>query len=130
MLSFKRMLCSFTVVIVTTTTAVLAADAGTDTNAVPGAKIASKDSYLAGVTAEMKKTWPHNRIINIVAHGHSVPAGYSVTPRVDTFNAYPHLLHVAEKSASQRRDQRHRNRERRGTVGTGRGALRARRARA
>ena len=82
MLSFKWMLCTFTVVIVTSATAVLAADGGTDTNAVPGAKIAPKDSYLAGVSAEMKKTWPRNRIVNIVAHGHSVPAGYFVTPRV------------------------------------------------
>ncbi len=31
--------------------------------------------------------------MNIVCHGHSVPAGYFRTPVVDTFNAYPHLLH-------------------------------------
>src|SRR4029079_14809384 len=55
------------------------------------------DSYLAGVSAEMNKTWPRNRIVNIVAHGHRAPARYFSTPRVDTFNAYPHLLHVALK---------------------------------
>jgi lysophospholipase L1-like esterase len=33
-----------------------------------------------------------------VCHGHSVPAGYFVTPTVDTFNAYPHLFHLALKS--------------------------------
>jgi lysophospholipase L1-like esterase len=32
-----------------------------------------------------------------VCHGHSVPAGYFVTPTVDTFNAYPHLFHLALK---------------------------------
>jgi lysophospholipase L1-like esterase len=38
-----------------------------------------------------------NRTITIVCHGHSVPAGYFKTPVVDTFNAYPHLLHLALK---------------------------------
>jgi len=97
MLSFKWIVCSLTMVIVTAATSVLAAEAGTDTNAVAGAKIAPKDSYLANVSAEMKKTWPHNRIVNVVAHGHSVPAGFFVTPKVETFNSYPHLLHVALK---------------------------------
>jgi len=31
--------------------------------------------------------------VHIVCHGHSVPAGYFATPLVDSFNAYPHLLH-------------------------------------
>jgi len=37
--------------------------------------------------------WPRNRMVHVVCHGHSVPAGYFRTPVVDTFNAYPHLLH-------------------------------------
>ena len=41
----------------------------------------------------MHTHWPNNRTINIVCHGHSVPAGYFATPFVDTFNAYPHILH-------------------------------------
>ena len=45
------------------------------------------------VVAALKATWPGNRTVNIVCHGHSVPAGYFKTPVVDTFNAYPHLLH-------------------------------------
>jgi acyl-CoA thioesterase I len=45
----------------------------------------------------MQVEWPENRTINIVVHGHSVPAGYFKTPVVDTFNAYPHLLHRALK---------------------------------
>ncbi len=53
----------------------------------------SKDSYLEALSIELNKTWPDNRTINIVYHGHSVPAGYFKTPIVDTFNAYPHLLH-------------------------------------
>lgn len=56
-------------------------------------KVANKASYLAGVSGALKKRWPRNRIINIVCHGHSVPAGFFKTPVVDTFNAYPHLLH-------------------------------------
>lgn len=54
-------------------------------------------TYLAGMIAELEKPWPRNRIVTVVAHGHSVPAGYFVTPKVDTFNAYPHLLHVGLK---------------------------------
>jgi lysophospholipase L1-like esterase len=49
--------------------------------------------YLSGVVAELTRQWPANRTVNIVCHGHSVPAGYFRTPVVDTFNAYPHLLH-------------------------------------
>lgn len=54
-------------------------------------------TYLAGVCTELKAKWPRNCTVNIVCHGHSVPAGYFKTPVVDTFNAYPHLLHVGLK---------------------------------
>lgn len=60
--------------------------------------IADKSTYLAEVIANLKTHWPENRLSNIVCHGHSVPAGYFATPMVDTFNAYPHLLHQALKS--------------------------------
>ncbi|TFH03870.1 MAG: SGNH/GDSL hydrolase family protein [Spirochaetales bacterium] len=46
----------------------------------------------------MQREWPDNRTVTIVCHGHSVPAGYFATPVVDTFNAYPHLLHRELKS--------------------------------
>ncbi len=49
-------------------------------------------TYLADVVTQLQKQWPANRIVNIVCHGHSVPAGYFKTPRVDSLNAYPHLL--------------------------------------
>lgn len=54
---------------------------------------ANRADYLAGVVEMLKQHWPDNRTVNIVCHGHSVPAGYFATPVVDTFNAYPHLLH-------------------------------------
>ncbi|MDD6032585.1 MAG: SGNH/GDSL hydrolase family protein [Oscillospiraceae bacterium] len=50
-------------------------------------------SYLDPLLDEMARQWPNNRTINIVCHGHSVPAGYFATPYVNTFHAYPHLLH-------------------------------------
>lgn len=50
-------------------------------------------SYLADVLAALKQEWPGNRTVNIVCHGHSVPAGYFQAPNVDSMNAYPHLLH-------------------------------------
>jgi lysophospholipase L1-like esterase len=49
--------------------------------------------YLNPVLDEMAKRWPDNKTINIVCHGHSVPAGYFATPYVNTFDSYPHLLH-------------------------------------
>lgn len=50
-------------------------------------------SYLDPVLDELQKQWPGNKTVNIVCHGHSVPAGYFATPYVNTFAAYPHLLH-------------------------------------
>lgn len=60
-------------------------------------EVADKATYLSEIVRELEKKWPDNRTINIVCHGHSVPAGYFKTPIVDTFNAYPHLLHQAVK---------------------------------
>ena len=62
-------------------------------DAAGGAKVADSKSYLAEIKGLLGRTWPANRTVNIVCHGHSVPAGYFKTPKVDTFNAYPHLLH-------------------------------------
>jgi lysophospholipase L1-like esterase len=55
------------------------------------------ETYLEQVKELMRQKWPDNRTVNIVCHGHSVPSGYFKTPIVDTFNAYPHLLHQALK---------------------------------
>jgi len=55
--------------------------------------VADARTYLAATTAELNKSWPTNHTINIVCHGHSVPAGYAHTPEVRTFDAYPYLLH-------------------------------------
>jgi len=60
--------------------------------------IADMSTYLLDLAALLGTEWPGNRTVNIVCHGHSVPAGYFSTPFVDTFNAYPHLLHAALKS--------------------------------
>lgn len=45
----------------------------------------------------LETKWPANRTVTIVCHGHSVPAGYFRTPVVQSFDAYPHLLHQALK---------------------------------
>lgn len=58
---------------------------------------ADPNTYLSDIAAEMRLQWPTNHMIPIVCHGHSVPAGYFKTPIVDTFNAYPHLLHRSLK---------------------------------
>ena len=51
------------------------------------------NNYLNPVLDELAKQWPANRLVNVVCHGHSVPAGFFATPYVNTFGAYPHLLH-------------------------------------
>ena len=56
------------------------------------AGIADQATYLADLKIELQKEWPKNRTINIVFHGHSVPAGYFETPLVNTLSAYPQLF--------------------------------------
>jgi len=57
-----------------------------------GQEVASKASYLEKIKADMLVEWPKNRTINLVFHGHSVPAGYFKTPAVNTLGAYPFLV--------------------------------------
>jgi lysophospholipase L1-like esterase len=63
----------------------------------PAPAVADPATYLAAIRAEMQKTWPKNRLVNVVCHGHSVPAGYFRTPVVDSPHAYPHLLFLKLK---------------------------------
>lgn len=44
---------------------------------------------------QMKLTWPKNRLVRFVFHGHSVPAGYFRTPTIQRFDSYPILFHQA-----------------------------------
>ncbi len=39
-------------------------------------EVVSSTDYLKEIKLELKKEWPKNRTINLVFHGHSVPAGY------------------------------------------------------
>lgn len=55
-------------------------------------EIANTSSYLSHIKTELKKEWPKNRTINLVFHGHSVPAGYFKTPVVNTLESYPFLV--------------------------------------
>ncbi|MDG1277703.1 MAG: GDSL-type esterase/lipase family protein [Algoriphagus sp.] len=48
--------------------------------------------YLNDLKIEFQKKWPENRTINLVFHGHSVPAGYFKTPIVNTLESYPYLV--------------------------------------
>ncbi len=52
---------------------------------------------LSPLAELMKTAWPKNRTINVVFHGHSVPAGFHKTPEVKTFESYPHLVHLKLK---------------------------------
>jgi lysophospholipase L1-like esterase len=49
-------------------------------------------TYLNDLKKELKIEWPKNRTINLVFHGHSVPAGYFKTPVVNTLEAYPYQV--------------------------------------
>jgi acyl-CoA thioesterase I len=54
---------------------------------------ANKQHYLIPLVEALSRSYPDNQTIHIVCHGHSVPTGYFQTPFVNTFYAYPHLLH-------------------------------------
>ncbi len=53
---------------------------------------ANPSDYLNDIKTELKKEWPANRTINLVFHGHSVPAGFFKTPVVNTLEAFPYQL--------------------------------------
>ena len=52
-------------------------------------------TYLAEFCRLARVDWPANRMLSVVCHGHSVPAGYFATPEVRPLESYPHLLHAA-----------------------------------
>jgi hypothetical protein len=54
--------------------------------------MADTSPYLEDIKSKLIKEWPANRTINLVFHGHSVPAGYFKTPTANTFDSYPFLL--------------------------------------
>jgi acyl-CoA thioesterase I len=54
---------------------------------------ADRETYLTDFAREAGKKWPHNRMLTVVCFGHSVPGGYFQGGRVQTMDAYPHLLH-------------------------------------
>jgi acyl-CoA thioesterase-1 len=56
-----------------------------------GSKV-DPSTYLNQLKLDLQVEWPKNRTINIVFHGHSVPAGYFKTPQVNTLEAYPYLF--------------------------------------
>ena len=54
---------------------------------------ANNKTYLADLSNKLNKRHPNNPIVNIICIGNSVPAGFTKTPLIDPFSAYPHLLH-------------------------------------
>ncbi|WP_373398223.1 SGNH/GDSL hydrolase family protein [Algoriphagus halophilus] len=59
----------------------------------------SKTNYLYEIKSELNVKWPDNQTINLVFHGHSVPAGYFKTPDVNTLHSYPFLVLKGIKEA-------------------------------
>lgn len=55
-------------------------------------KSAGCEDYLNDIKIELNKQWPENRTVNLIFHGHSLPAGYFKTPIVNTFGSYPYIL--------------------------------------
>jgi acyl-CoA thioesterase I len=72
--------------------ALLLASPATPCGGQERAVMVDPEHYLDALKAELKVEWPANRTINLVFHGHSVPAGYFKTPDVRTLEAYPHLV--------------------------------------
>jgi len=69
----------------------------TTLSSIANAQIATPSNYLDTVKAKLKAKWPNNRTINLVFHGHSVPAGYGDRHEVNTLTAYPQQLLVGLK---------------------------------
>lgn len=57
-----------------------------------GQQVPADTSYLSDIKKEMKEMWPESRTINLVFHGHSVPAGYWTNHEVHTLESYPNIL--------------------------------------
>ncbi len=55
-------------------------------------RFADTHDYLGPIKEELIKEWPKNRTVNLVFHGHSVPAGYFKTPVVNTLDSYSYQL--------------------------------------
>jgi len=60
--------------------------------AEPSAAVPAAKTYLSELVSLLQVDWPRNRTVNIVCHGHSVPAGYFKTPEVRSLEAYPGLM--------------------------------------
>jgi acyl-CoA thioesterase I len=56
------------------------------------AQIADSSQYLGDIKQVLKTEWPKSNTINLVFHGHSVPAGYWENHEVHTLESYPNLL--------------------------------------
>jgi acyl-CoA thioesterase I len=80
-----------------TTLVVGVANPTTNSTSTSQETMARPDSYLARFKELGKQKWPDNRTLNVVFHGHSVPAGYFRAGDVRTHDAYPHLLHLQLK---------------------------------
>jgi acyl-CoA thioesterase-1 len=55
-------------------------------------QVAESGTYLDSLRHELTIKWPKNRTINLVFHGHSVPAGYGDRHEVNTLQSYPNLM--------------------------------------
>jgi len=48
--------------------------------------------YLDSLKIQLQEKWPDNKTVNLVFHGHSVPSGYFVTPKVHSLSSYPYIV--------------------------------------
>ncbi len=55
-------------------------------------KGADTATYLSDLKKELTTRWPNNRTVNLVFHGHSVPAGYWHNSEVHTLDSYPNIV--------------------------------------
>lgn len=62
------------------------------------AQVADSSQYLQKLKQELQTEWPKSHTINVVFHGHSVPAGYWENHEVHTLESYPNLFLKALKA--------------------------------
>lgn len=59
----------------------------------PSPKRRDGQQGVAELWPTLRATWPDNRTVNVVWHGHSVPAGYHLTPQVKPLESYPFMVY-------------------------------------
>ena len=89
-LSLRRLLA----IVIAATSVLSVGIAGAEEADPTEPQVAVMKVYLTDIARDLSQVWPNNRMVTVICHGHSVPAGYFRTPEIRPFDSYPHLAHA------------------------------------